>query len=90
MSVSLQESGNSHKDMLIEMKKFETANLNNQELSEKLKCYEEEMASLKTTNIDMESQLKNSKNTLMSLQEKSEAFEIEIKEMAEKMDKRCK
>ena len=35
MSVSLHENGISHKDMLIEMKKFEDANLNNHELSEK-------------------------------------------------------
>ena len=61
--------------------------MDNQELSEKLKCNEEEMASLKATSMEMESQLKNSQNTIMSLQENLKAFEIENKEMAEKWSK---
>ena len=87
MSVSLQENEVSHKDMLIEMEKFKTSNLNNQELSDKLKCNEEEMATLKATSMEMESQLKDSQNTIMSLQEDLKAFEMENKEMADKWKK---
>ena len=87
MLVSLQENEVSHKDMLIEMEKFKTSNLNNQELSDKLKCNEEEMATLKATSMEMESQLIDSQNTIMSLQEDLKAFEMENKHMADKWKK---
>ena len=45
------------------------------------------MATLKATSMEMESQLKDSQNTIMSLQEDLKAFEMENKHMADKWKK---
>ena len=87
LSVSLHEIGISQQDMLNEMQNFEKAQLNNQELSKKIKCCEEEIALLKATVIEMNSQLEGSHNTIMSLREDLEACETENKEIADKWSK---
>ena len=75
LSVSLNENKESHKDMILDMQKFENEILKNQDLAEKLRCCEVKIESLTTTSMDMDSQLKNSRNTIVSLQEKLEACE---------------
>ena len=61
--------------------------MNNQALSEKLKSNEEEIASLKAMSMEMESQLKDSQNTIISLQEDLKTSEIENRDMYDKWRK---
>ena len=87
LSVSLNENKESHIDMILEMQKLENEILRNQDLAKELKCCEEKNESLTTKSMDMDSQLKNSQNTIRSLQEKLDACKSENEELANKLSK---
>ena len=69
---NIQQSDSSSKELLSEMEKFEKSKLQNKELLEKLKNYEDLIVSLESKSLEMENQLKDKQENIFLLQHEKE------------------